>query len=99
MERKVEDLYVGTDFYAKGEYAGGVLFLHCEIYDYSKKTIKKLRKAIQETLMQAREMGYDKPLFSYVEEGPKCKLSRITGGVLCNKFEESGRTFEVYKWD
>lgn len=99
MERLIEDLYVGDDFYAKGELAGGFLFLHCEIYTYNKSTIKKIRKAIQEVIQHARELGYDKPLFSYVESGAKCKLSRIAGGKLCNTFEEGGRTFEVYTWE
>lgn len=99
MESRIEDLYVGEDFYARGEYAGGFLFFHCELYVHNKSTIKKIRKAIQETLQQAREMGYDKPIFSYVEEGPKCKLSRMAGGVLSNTFEADGKRFEVYTWD
>lgn len=98
MESRIEDLYVGEDFYARGEYAGGFLFFHCELYVHNKSTIKKIRKAIQETLQQAREMGYDKPIFSYVEEGPKCKLSRMAGGCHCNTFEADGKKYEVYSW-
>ena len=44
-------------------------------------------------------MGYDKPVFSYVEEGPKGKLSKMAGGVLCNTFEAEGKRFEVYVWE
>ena len=99
MERRIEDLYVGEDFYAKGEYAGGFLFFHCEIYQHNKSTIKKIKRAISETIEQARDMGYDKPVFSYVEQGPSCKLSRMMGGVLCNTFEECGKTYEVYIWE
>ena len=98
MESRIEDLYVGEDFYARGEYAGGILFFHCELYQHDKSTIKKIRKAIQETVAQAREMGYDRPVFSYVEQGPKCKLSRLAGGTLCNTFEADGKTYEVYSW-
>lgn len=99
MERRVEDLYVGSDFYAKGELTEGILFFHCELYQHDKQTIKKIRKAIQEALFHARESGYDKPVFSYVEKGPKCKLSRLAGGTLCNTFEADGKTYEVYSWE
>lgn len=99
MESRIEDLYVGDDFYARGEYAGGFLFFHCELYIHNKSTIKKIRQALRETIEQAREMGYDKPVFSYVEEGPKGKLSKLAGGVLCNTFEAEGKRFEVYKWE
>lgn len=99
MERRIEDLYVGEDFRAKGEYVDGFLFFHCEVYKYDRATIRKIKKAIQETIQQAREMGYEKPVFSYVEKGPRCKLSRMVGGTLCNAFVEDGRIFEVYVWE
>ncbi len=98
MERYIEDLYKGEDFYAQGEYVDGILFFHCELYQHDRATIKKIRKAIQETVSQARMLGYNNPVFSYVEKGPKCKLSRLTGGELCNTFEAEGKTFEVFKW-
>lgn len=99
METRIEDLYVGEDFYARGELAGGFLFFHCEVYVHNKSTIKKIRGALNEAVQHARSLGYDKPVFSYVEQGPKCKLSRMAGGLLCNTFEAEGKIFEVYKWE
>lgn len=99
MESRIEDLYVGEDFYARGEYAGGFLFFHCELYVHNKSTIKKIRKAIQETLEQARGMGYYKPIFSCVEEGPIGKLSRLAGGTLLTVYEYENKKYEVYQWE
>ncbi len=98
MERRIEDLYVGEDFYARGEYAGGFLFFHCDLYKHDKSTIKKVCRALKETIEQSREMGYDRPVFSYVEKGPKSKLSRIAGGTLCNTFISDNKEYEVYVW-
>lgn len=99
MESRIEDLYVGDDFYARGEYAGGFLFFHCELYKHDKSTIKKIRQAIQETLEEAYKLGYDKPVYSCVEKGPVCKLSRLAGGELLTTYEYDNKEYEVYKWE
>lgn len=99
MESRIEDLYVGDDFYARGEYAGGFLFFHCELYIHNKSTIKKIRQAIQETLQHAKALGYKKPIFSCVEVGPVSKLSRLAGGTLLTVYEYENKKYEVYQWE
>lgn len=99
MESRIEDLYVGEDFYARGEYAGGFLFFHCELYKHDKNTIKKIRKAIEEVLINIKQFGYNKPVYSCVEKGPIGKLSRLAGGTLLTTYIFEDKEYEVYQWE
>lgn len=96
MERQVSLLYTGEDFISHAEYAGGFLFLHCEVKIWNKSTLKKIKEGIKYIKLSALERGYDKPLFTYTKNPRWVKL---IGGEYANTFYDEGEKYEVFKWD
>lgn len=97
MERRIHNIYVGPDFLAQGEMVEGILFLHCDVLDKSRTTLRKIRKMISEFHdIAAKVYGYDKPFFAYTQNPRWCKL---IGGEYVSSFEESNRQFEVWVWE
>lgn len=97
IQHKVVTVYAGTDFWAQGELCEGLLFLHCDVYKWDRKTLRKIKEGLQILHEGLRnQYGYDKPIFSYTENPRWCKL---IGGKYHNSFEHEGRHFEVFKWE
>lgn len=96
MDRQIALLYTGEDFISHAEYAGGFLFLHCEVLVWNKSTLKKIKEGIKQVKERALEEGYDKPLFTYTQNP---KWVKLIGGVYANSFEAEGEQYEVYLWD
>lgn len=96
LERQVSLLYTGEDFISHAEYAGGFLFLHCEVKVWNRSTLKKIKEGIKLVQEYALERGYDRPLFTYTQNPRWVKL---IGGKYANEFEYEGEKYEVYSWE
>lgn len=97
INRVIHNIYVGPDFLAQGEMVEGILFLHCDVLEHSRATLRKIKKMIKEFQGLALSIyGYDKPFFAYTQNPRWCKL---IGGKYANSFVESGRHFEVWVWE
>lgn len=96
MDRQISLLYTGEDFISHAEYAGGFLFLHCEVKVWNKSTLKKIRRGVKMVQESALKRGYDKPLFTYTQNPRWVKL---IGGKYANEFDAEGKHYEVYKWE
>lgn len=96
MERQISLLYTGEDFIAHAEYAGGFLFLHCEVMDWSLGTLRKIKRGLKHLREECLKNGYDRPLFTYTQNPRWVKL---IGGKYLTEFEVYGEHFEVWIWD
>jgi hypothetical protein len=94
--RKIETIYCGLDFWAQGELYEGVLFLHCDVYQNSTKTLRKIKVMLAEFREEAKQHGYDKPIFTYTQNG---RWTKLVGGVYHNEFYHEGTLYEMYKWE
>lgn len=95
MHRQVSLLYTGDDFISHAEYAGGFLFLHCEVKVWNKATLKKIKRGIQLVKGYALSSGYDGPLLTYTRNP---KWVKMIGGDYVNEFEYEDKQYEVWTW-
>lgn len=75
---------------------GKALFLHCEVYNWSKETLKKCRKEFQELKKLAKEHGCDS-VYTYTENPRWCHLLEKCEKI--GEFEEDGKKYEVLEWE
>lgn len=95
-ERQVVTLYADTDFWAQAELCEGLLFLHCDVYNKSLVTLRKVKAGIEILKAEIKAKGYDKPVFTYTQNPRWVKL---LGAEYLNDFEFEGRHFEVWIWE
>lgn len=96
MERQIASLYIGEDFTSYAEYAGGFLFLHCDVIEWNLKTLRKIKTGIVEVKRQAELKGYNQPLLTYTRNPRWVKL---IGGKYKNTFEVEGKEYELWAWE
>ncbi|AJT60717.1 hypothetical protein [Citrobacter phage CVT22] len=96
MERQIAALYTGEDFISYAEYAGGFLFLHCEVKVWNKSTLKKIKEGIKLVKKYALTIGYDKPLFTYTQNP---RWVKMIGGVYSDEFDAEDKNYELWKWE
>lgn len=96
MDRQISLLYTGEDFISHAEYAGGFLFLHCEVKDNSLATLRKIKEGFKEVRRVAAESGYDKPVLTYTQNPRWVKL---IGGKYKSTFEAEGKEYELWAWE
>lgn len=96
MDRQVSLLYTGEDFISHAEYAGGFLFLHCEVKVWNKSTLKKIKEGIKLVQKHALARGYDKPLFTYTQNP---RWVKMIGGEYVSTFDAEDEQVELWKWE
>lgn len=91
MERIIEDVYQGDDFYVRAEEASGFLFLHVDVYKNTPNSFRKMKKYL------ALFMGYvDLPVMTYTKNP---KFVRMLGAKYLSEFIYDDELYEVWLWE
>lgn len=91
----VKEIYCDENFDVQVEEREGMLFLHCEVENFSKSVLKQMKAVMEEIKLACFYNGWNQ-IFSYT---PNPKFGRLMGGKKIDEFTVSGKHYEVMVWE
>lgn len=88
-------LYKDENFNAVLEEKDSILFLHCEVDNFSKSVFKQMQVVLEEIKVACLSHGWEE-LFSYT---PNPKFGKMLGGEKIDEFEYMNKHYEVLRWE
>lgn len=85
------------DYQITAQLQEGLIFLHCNVYNFSKSVLKDLRDVFEVLCEEARLQGHY-TMFSITPNSRFVKALRKPFDVI-EEFEKDGESYEVVAWD
>lgn len=89
-----ETYYEDSSFIFQYRILSGIVFLHCNVFDWKLSTLKKQIKVLSEFLNEMQRKGFD----AVYTITPNPRFARLLGGEYISDYSEEDFEYEVFRW-